>query len=136
MRDKILEYAKSQGHSIEEQGGDVYDISFNAKPDFLVTITVACSVHEWFISVNTRDDSKELFFDWSDHYGDKETKLDEEMKKAVINTIKALNNAHIRISQTFLFKLFKWKFFKSKTLEVKTGDSWVDFWELTFSTLK
>ena len=134
MRDKILEYAKSQGHSNEGQGGDVYDISFRAKPDFIVTITVAYSVHEWFISVKTRDDSKEVFSDWEDHYGYGE--LDEEMEEAVINTIKALNNAHIRVSQTCLFKLFKWRFFKRKILEVKTDSGWVDFWELTYSTLK
>jgi len=48
MRNKILEYAKSQGHRTKETGGDAYEISFNAKPNFLVTITVPCFVHEWF----------------------------------------------------------------------------------------
>jgi hypothetical protein len=58
------------------------------------------------------------------------------MEETVINTIKALNNADIRITKTYLFKLFKWRFFKRKTLEVKTEAGWVDFWELSFSTLK
>jgi methionine synthase II (cobalamin-independent) len=71
------------------------------------------------------------------NYGDKgETKFDEEMEEAVINTIKALNNADIRITKTYFFKLFKWKFFKHTMLEVKTEAGWVDFWELTFSTFK
>jgi hypothetical protein len=58
------------------------------------------------------------------------------MEEAVINTIKALNNADIRITKTYFFKLFKWKFFKHTMLEVKTEAGWVDFWELTFSTFK
>ena len=67
MRNKILEYAKSQELTVKGTVGDVYSISFNAKPNFLVKITVGCSVHEWSISVKARDDSKELFYDWVDH---------------------------------------------------------------------
>ena len=143
MRNKILEYAKSQELTVKGTVGDVYSISFNAKPNFLVEIKVVCSVHwcrplnptgprpnEWFISVKAKDDSKELYSDWNEDYDD------EEMEEDVINTIKALNNAHIRVSQTCLFKLFKWRFFKRKILEVKTDAGWVDFWELTYSTLK
>ena len=138
MRDKISKYAKSQGLSIKETGGGAYDISFNAKPNFKVTITVPFIVLEWFISIRTSDDNNEIFSDWCEHnYGDKgETKFDEEMEEAVINTIKALNNADIRITKTCFFKLFKWRFFKHKILEVKTEAGWIDFWELTFSTFK
>ena len=138
MRDKIFKYAKSQGLSIKETGCGAYDISFNSKPNFEVTITVPFFVLDWFISIRPGDDNNEIFSDRFEHnYGDKgEDKFDEEMEEAVINTIKALNNADIQITQTYLFKLFKWRFFKRKTLEVKTEAGWVDFWELTFSTLK
>jgi methionine synthase II (cobalamin-independent) len=119
MRDKILKYANSQGLSINETGGGVYYISFNAKPNFKVTITVPFFVLEWSISIRTEDDNNEIFSESCEHnYGDKgETKFDEEMEEAVINTIKALNNADIRITKT-------------------TEAGWVDFWELTFSTFK
>jgi methionine synthase II (cobalamin-independent) len=139
MRDKILKYANSQGLSINETGGGVYYISFNAKPNFKVTITVPFFVLEWSISIRTEDDNNEILSDscGEHNYGDKgETKFDEEMEEAVINTIKALNNADIRITKTCFFKLFKWRFFKHKILEVKTEAGWIDFWELTFSTFK
>jgi hypothetical protein len=102
MRDKILKYANSQGLSINETGGGVYYISFNAKPNFKVTITVPFFVLEWSISIRTEDDNNEIFSESCEHnYGDKgETKFDEEMEEAVINTIKALNNADIRITKT------------------------------------
>ena len=138
MRDKILKYAKSQGLSIKEAGGGAYDISFNAKPNFNVTITVPFFVLEWFISIRTSDDNNGIYSDCCEHnYGDKsETKFDEEMEEAVINSLKALNNADIRITKTSLFHLFKWRFFKRKILEVKMDAGWVNFWELAFSTFK
>ena len=138
MRDTILKYAKSQGLSIKETGGGAYDISFNAKPNFEVTITIPFFVLDWFISIRRSDDNNEIFSERCEHnYGDKsETKFDEEMEEAVIRTIKALNNADMRITKTYLFKLFKWRFFKRKILEVKTKAGWVDFWELTFSIFK
>ena len=58
------------------------------------------------------------------------------MEEAVINSLKALNNADIRITKTSLFHLFKWRFFKRKILEVKMDAGWVNFWELAFSTFK
>jgi hypothetical protein len=138
MRDKILKYAESQGLSIKETGGGAYDISFNAKPNFEVTITVPFFVLEWSISIRTGDDNNEIFSDSCEHnFGNKgEIKIDDEMEEAVINTIKALNNADIRITKTSLFQLFKWRFFKRKILEVKTDAGWVNFWELAFSTFK
>ena len=136
MRDKIFKYAKSQGLSIKETGCGAYDIIFNSKPNFEVTITVPFFVLDWFISIRPGDDNNEIFSDSCEHFGGRdETKLDEKMEEAVIDTIKALNNADIRITKTYLFKLFKWKFFKRKTLEVKTEAGWVDFWKLTLSTL-
>ena len=137
MRNKILEYAKSQELSAQETGGGAYDISFDAKPDFKVTITVPFFVLEWSLSVRTRDDNNEIFSDSCEHLGGRdEAKLDEKMEEAVINTIKALNNADIRITKTSLFQLFKRRFFKRKILEVKTDADWVNFWELAFSTFK
>lgn len=137
IRNKILEYAKSQELTAKETGGGAYDISFNAKPNLKVTIIVPFFVLEWSISVRTREDDNELFSDSCEHIGDRdENKLDEEMEEAVINTIKALNNADIRITKTSLFKLFKKRFFKRKILEVKTDADWVNFWELAFSTFK
>ena len=65
-----------------------------------------------------------------------ETKLDEDMEEVVINTIKALNNADIRITKTSLFQLFKRRFFKRKILEVKTDAGWVNLWELAFRTIE
>jgi hypothetical protein len=137
MRNEILEYAKSQELTVKETGGGAYDISFNAKPNFKVTIIVPFFVLEWSISVKTRDDDDELFFDSCEHFGDRdENKLDEEMEEAVINTINALNNADIRITKTSLFQLFKRRFFKRKILEVKTDTDWVNFWELAFRTFE
>jgi hypothetical protein len=137
MRNKILEYAKSQELSAKETGSGAYDISFDAKPNFKVTITVPFFVLEWSLSVRTRDDNNEIFSDSCEHFGDRdETKLEEEMEEAVINTIKSLNNADIRITKTSLFQLFKWRFFKREILEVKTDAGWVNFWELALSTFK
>ena len=137
MRNKILEYAKSQELTAKETGGGAYDIRFDSKPNFKVTITVPFFVLEWSISVRTRDDNDEIFSDSCEHFGDRdENKLDEEMEEAVINTIKALNNADIRITKTSLFHLFKWRFFKRKILEVKTDAGWVNLWELAFRTFE
>ena len=137
MRNKILEYTKSLELSVKETGGGAYDISFNANPNFKVTITVPFFVREWSISIRTRDDNNEIFSDSCEHLrGRDETKLDEEMEEVVINTIKTLNNADIRITKTYLFRLFRKRFFKRKILEVKTEADWVNFWELAFSTLK
>jgi hypothetical protein len=67
MRDKILEYAKSQGLSIKETGCGAYDISCNSKPNFDVTITVPFLVLEWSLSVRTGDDDNEIFSDKYEH---------------------------------------------------------------------
>ncbi len=133
VRNKIINYAKSQGLCIGESN-DAIDISFLARPNFELKITVPNSVNEWYISLKERSGAKEIYSDWVDHYHidkEDETDLDEEMQSSIINTIKILHDAEVRVGKSTGINFFRWVFFATDILEVLTESGWVDHNKLT-----
>ena len=132
MRNKVIDFARSLGLGIAETQ-DAVDITFPARPNFDLKITVPYSVNEWFIYLRKESEAKDMFTDCVDHYnlnsGDK-TDLDEEMQDSIISTIEALNNAEVRIGKSAGVNFLKWEFFTTDILEVLTESGWVDHHKL------
>jgi len=131
MRDKIIEYVKSNGLKIVDKNNS-FKITFEKSKDTIIEITVLKddSILEWNYDVIKKSNKEKIFSDWSEIYQtEHETKeeLIDEYENDIINFIVCLYKYEFRIIDISGIKILNKEYLKTKTLQFHKGNEWKDW---------